>query len=202
MINWRIVIPGFFLIVFLIRYYDFFYIYLPVRTFVVGGEFEPTILSFTLYNYSLKVLYYLFKFFIIGAVISAGVFLEGKNNKENVASIGSLFTLAVSAEFAFLLADIIKILDFSLFTVDYDDQDYTNYYPLSFFSLFDIDTDSPFSKFLQTINVFEVIYVLLLGYGLKELQYPDSTKGYKVAAISYGSLVVFWTVLTTYIKLV
>lgn len=194
--------PGFFLVLFFVRYYDFFYLYLPVRIFVPGGVYEPTLLSFTLYNYLLKALFYLFKFLVVAAALSAGIFLEGNKNKEKITSIGSLFVLAAAGEFSFVLADLVKIIDLSFFSVGYTDQDHLHYYPLSLFSLSGADPDSPFSNLLQSISVFELMYIFILGYGLKELQYPDGNKAYKIAAISYGCLLLFWIVVTTSIKLI
>lgn len=200
MINWRIVLPGFLVVVFFVRYYDFFYLYLPVRSFNVSGRYEPTILSFTLYNYALKILYYLVKFLIVSLTLYTGIFLEGSKNKDKVVSFADLYILTVAAEFIFLTADVVKILDFTFFDVNYDDQSHLNYFPLSLFSLLDTDADSVQATLFQTISIFEIIYILILGIGLKRLQYDDSFKGFTVAAYSYGSVLAIWLIITTYIK--
>lgn len=200
MINWRIVLPGFLIIVFLVRYYDFFYLYLPVRTFNIGGKYESSISSFALYNYSLKLLYYFIKFLIISSALYAGIFLEGNKNKDRIVSFADLYLLAVAAEFVFLSADVVKIFDFTFFNVDYDDQAYLNYYPLSLFSLFDTDADSVQANLFRSISIFEVIYILTLGSGLKRLQYQENLKGFTVAAYSYGSILAIWLIVTTYLK--
>lgn len=200
MINWRIVLPSFLVVVFLLRYYDFFYLYLPVRSFNIGGKYEPSIASFALFNYTLKLLYYLIKFIVIALALYAGIFLEGNKNKDRMASFADLFILVIASEFVFLSADVIKIFDFTFFNLDYDDQTYLNYYPLSLFSLLDIDADSFQANLFQTISIFEVIYIIVLGIGLKRLQYHDNLKGFTVAAYSYGSILAIWLIITTYIK--
>lgn len=200
MINWKVVLPGFLITLFLIKYYDFFYLYLPIRTFIAGGDSQQTISSFTIYNYLLKASFYLLKFLLIATILSGGIFLEGNKNKLKVASIGDLYTLAMSAEFIFLLADMVKIIDFTFISTDYQDLDYLNYHPFSLFRLINVNPDSLFSYPLQSLNVFEFAYVGALGHGLKKLQFPNNNTGYRVVFFSYGSALVVWTVIISIIK--
>jgi hypothetical protein len=118
-----------------------------------------------------------------------GIFLEGSKNKDKVVSFADLYILTVAAEFIFLTADVVKILDFTFFDVNYDDQSHLNYF-----------ADSVQATLFQTISIFEIIYILILGIGLKRLQYDDSFKGFTVAAYSYGSVLAIWLIITTYIK--
>jgi hypothetical protein len=200
--NWKISLPAFFILLFLIKYYDFFYIYLPVRSFTMGSDFDPTLASFSLYNYFFKVLFYLGKFLIVAGILSAGIFLEGKENKEKMASLGQLFLLAMTSEYILLAADLVKIIDYSFFFMHYTEQEYLHYYPLSLFSFLVADPDTPFATLLQVINVFEIGYTIFLAIGLSRFQYPEKTKAILVTLYSYGSMLAVWILIITYFKIV
>jgi hypothetical protein len=199
--NWKIIIPAYFVLLFLTRYYDFFFLFQPLKSVVVKDEFIPTLGSFTIYNYFLKVLLYSFKFFIISTVIYAGIFLEGKTNKTNMVSLKDVFLLVVLAEFIFFASDLTKIVHFTFINPEYTKEDFQNFYPFSLFSLLEIDSTSNFAYIFQTLNLFEVGYICSLIYGLKHLQYPDTTKAATVTISSYGSLLLVWLLVVTYFTL-
>lgn len=196
--NWKIVIPVYFTLLFLIRYYDFFYLYQPVRPVGMGGGYEPTFISFTLYNYALKVLFYVFKFLAIAVILTGGIFLEGNKNKTEMVSIKDLLLLAALTEFVFLTAEVTKIVYLTFILPNYTIDDYENFFPLSLFSLLGIDRSSNFAYLFQSLNLFELIYIISLIYGLKKLQYPDDMKAVPVTLFSYGSMLLIWILLVTY----
>jgi hypothetical protein len=201
MTNWRVTLPGFFILLFLIKYYDFFYLYLSVRSFTMGSEYEPTIASFALYNYVFKVIFYLGKFLIIAGVLNTGILLESNRNSEQIVSFGKLFLIAIAAEYFLLAIDAVKILDFTFFSTNYTEQDYLNYYPLSLFSLLDISVNSFLAPLLQTINLFEAAYVIFLANALGRFQYPERTRAIRVTIYSYGSMLLIWVLMITYLKM-
>ncbi len=200
MINWKILIPSFLFMLFLLRYYDFFYLYLPVRVFALSGA-EPSLGNFLAYNYLLRVLFYLFKFPLIAAILSAGIFLEGNKNKEEIASFTELILLAVIAESVYFLSDIYKIVDFTFINPNYSLEDYTHFYPLSLFSLLETSASSSFKYLFQTLNIFELGYIACLIVGLRSLQYPIGSKAVSVTLFSYGGLLLTWALIMTFISL-
>ncbi len=60
--SWKITVPIFLVLLFLFRYYDFFILYQPIQPF---STLDPTLFSFTLYNYLLNAILYIFKFLLI-----------------------------------------------------------------------------------------------------------------------------------------
>ena len=196
--NWKIVIPGFFILLFLVRYYDFFYLYQPVRSIGMGGGYEPTLSSFSLYNYALKVLFYVSKFLAIAVILTGGIFLEGNKNKTEMVSIKDLLLLAALAEFVFLAANITKIVYLTFILPNYTIDDYENFFPFSLFNLLGTDRSSNFAYLFQALNLFELGYVIILIYGLRKLQYPNDMKAVSVTLFSYGSMLLIWILLVTY----
>ena len=194
--NWKIIIPAFFVILFLLRYYDFFFVYRPVQPFDTG--MEPTLATFTLYNYLLKVIFYNFKFLTISVILSAGIFLEGSKNKTEQASLKDLFLLAVLSEFVFFAQDLLKIINFSFINSAYTYEDYKTFYPLSLYNLIGADPNSNFAYAFQTLNLFEAAYILCLILGLRKLQYPDDMKAVSVTISSYGGALFIWGLCMTF----
>lgn len=198
--NWKILFPSFLILLLLFRYYDFFYIYIQVRQFTVKG-YDTTLGTFLAFNYLLKVIFYLFKLPMIALVLSAGIFLEGSKNKENIASFGNLLSLSLGAEFIYFLSDLFKIIYFTFINTNYSEQDYTNFHPLSLFSFLETDSSSSFANLFQTLNLFELGYIICLVAGLRKLQYPDLPKAATVTLYSYGGMLFLWVLITTYFSL-
>lgn len=194
--NWKIIIPSFFVILFLLRYYEFFYIYRPVQPFDTG--IEPTLATFTLYNYLLKVIFYGFKFLTISVILSAGIFLEGSKNKTEQASLKDLFLLTVLCEFVFFGQDLLKIANFSFINSVYTYEDYKTFFPLSLYDLLGTYPESNFAYAFQTLNLFEVLYVSFLILGLRKLQYPENMKAVSVTLSSYGGALFIWGLIMTF----
>lgn len=201
-INWKVLVPAFFIALFLCRYYEFFYLYLPVRSLTKEGMTEPTLFSFTMYNFSLKVIFYAFKFLTISVILTGGVFLEGKKNKEEMVSLKDLFLLVLLAEFVFFGQDVAKIINFTFIDTQYTMEDYQNFFPLSLYSALNMDSSSNVAYLLQTLNLFEVGYIGCLIAGLRSLQYPDVTKAASVTLASYGGMLFLWVLVVTYYTLV
>jgi len=201
MLNWKIIIPSYFILLFLTRYYEFFYIYQPLNTLTIETGYTPTMGSFISFNYFLKVILYSLKFMVVSCVIYAGIFLEGKTNKTDMASLKDIFLLVVSAEFVFILRDLIEIVDFTFINTKYTKEEFQNFSPLSLFSFSEIDSTSAFTYLLQTVNLFELGYIGVLTYGLKELQYSETRKAVVVASSSYGSLLFIWILIVTYFSI-
>jgi hypothetical protein len=199
--NWKILLPTFFILLFLTRYYEFFYLYEPLKSVAVQNEYVPTFGSFALYNFFPKTLLYSSKFLLIACVVYGAIFLEGRTNKTNMVSLKDVFLLVVLAELIFFISDLTKIINFTFVNPAYTKEDFQTYYPLSLFSLLQIDRTSDFAYMFQTLNLFEAGYICALIYGLNQLQFRDIKKAATVAFLSYGGLLLIWILMVIYFGL-
>jgi len=199
--NWKIIVISFLAILFLCKYYEFFYLYLPVRSLTKEGMSEQDIVSFTLFNFLFKVIFYFFKFATVSIILLAGIFLEGKKNKNEMASLKDIFILVMVAEFIFFGEDIIKIINFSFINPGYTMEDYQNFHPLSLFNLLEAESGSNYAYALQTVSLFELGYIICLIIGLKKLQYPNDLKAVSVTLSSYGGGLLIWVLIVTFFTL-
>lgn len=194
--EWRFILSAFFIILYLVSYYNYFFIYHPVQP--PPYNHKPTLGLFTLYNYTFKVLFYSGKFILIALILSAGIFLEGSKNKTEQASLKDLFLLAVLSEFVFFGQDLLKIANFTFINIDYTYEDYKTFFPFSLYDLLGTDSESNFAYAFQTLNMFEVAYISCLILGLRKLQYPDNMKAVSVTLSSYGGALFIWGLIMTF----
>ena len=106
-----------------------------------------------------------------------------------------LWRIVLQAEFLFLIPGILKIVWFYFFETFYTLEDVQNFYPLSLLNLIGSENVAPWFLYpLQTLNVFEAIYWLLLAYLLdKALKTPKNQHtGIKIVASSYGPGLLIW----------
>lgn len=194
--EWKFIIPLFFIILYLISYYNYFFIYHPVQPPPFNQN--PTVSLFTLYNYTFKVLFYSGKFILIALILSAGIFLEGSKNKTEQASLKDLLLLAVLSEFVFFVQDLLKIVNFSFINSAYTYEDYKCFYPLSLYDLLGTSPESNFAYVFQTFNLFEAAYIFCLILGLRRLQYPEGMKSVSVTLSAYGGALFIWVLIMTF----
>ena len=108
-----------------------------------------------------------------------------------------LFGVALVAEFVFLVPTLLKILWFTFVQTDYDLQDLQYFYPLSALNLFEAKALQTWWLYpLQTFNVFEVIYWVLLIQGVEKI-FP--TAGLS-AWVSYGTGLVLWMAVIMFVS--
>ena len=103
------------------------------------------------------------------------------------------FTIALTAEFVFLLPPIVKLCWFGFFKTNYTITDIQQFYPLSALNLFDIKSLAAFLIYpFSTLNVFEVLYWVLLAGGIKQALNTSFDKGLKVVVSGYLPALVLW----------
>jgi len=180
----RFLIPAFFLLIFLIRYYDFFFLYQPVTISFVEIQ-PPTLESFIVFNYFLKVLFYSFKFLFVSILVFAGIFFVDDNRDH----FKEVFSIVLVSEFVFIVGDIYKIVYFTFFATDYTEVGYMDFFPLSLYSIFPTDSNS-LNYLVRSLNFFEVAYILSLIWGL---HYTKCTnRPATVVLSSYGIFLLVW----------
>lgn len=120
---------------------------------------------------------YLWKLTIIAFIIWVGCFMFGYK-----VEYANCWSVALVAEFIFVLPELIKIAWFIVVNSDPSYYEVQQFYPLSLLNFFDPETlDKRYIYPLKGLNVFEIIYWVLLIYG---------THYYARKKISIASLIV------------
>jgi len=137
------------------------------------------------------------KCFLMALVLYAGLFFA---NKHQGVKLGSLFAIAVYAESIIVLGGMLKVILGAASDLTYSE--FSLFAPLSVLSMLDISSVQPIWYYpLQLLNVFEVIYCLLLVYFLsQELDFKKSVSS-KVVLGSYAFSMSFWMVLILFLTL-
>ncbi|NBA78875.1 hypothetical protein GOQ04_25205 [Emticicia sp. ODNR4P] len=106
------------------------------------------------------------------------------------------------AEIPFLIVPVIKLFWFLFIQTHYDLNDLQYFFPLSALQLFDVQKLPSWQVYpLQLMNVFELIYWVLLAYWLKKLLNLSLNKSMEVVASSYGTGLLLWVVFITFLSL-
>lgn len=106
-----------------------------------------------------------------------------------------LWAIVVSAEFVFLLPPVFKIAWFYFFQTNYKLEDIQYFYPLSALNIMGYKNLEPWFIYpFQTLNLFELVYWLILAYYIGKATKTTMDNGLKIVAYSYGSALLLWVV--------
>ncbi len=142
------------------------------------------------------VIYYI-KLSLIALVLQTGFFFF-----ERKVSFSIIFKAVMLAEIPFLIVPVIKLFWFLFIQTHYDLNDLQYFFPLSALQLFDVQKLPSWQVYpLQLMNVFELIYWVLLAYWLKKLLNLSLNKSMEVVASSYGTGLLLWVVFITFLSL-
>jgi len=146
-------------------------------------ETSPFIFEdFFIYNYLLKVFAYLLRFFLITLLMSVVLILFNQEVK-----LKKLLQLIIITEFIFFLPDMIKILWVFFIEPEYSLERYSDYYPLSLYAVMNYDLREGWSgTIFRYLNIFEIMYVLVLYYGLTYIYNLRSTITSLIILFGYG----------------
>ncbi|UJP66776.1 hypothetical protein [Mongoliitalea daihaiensis] len=137
------------------------------------------------------------KCFLMALILYAGLFFA---NRHQGIKLGSLFMIAVYAESIIVLGGMLKVFLGTLSDLTYSE--FSLFAPLSVLSLLDITSVKPIWYYpLQLLNLFEVIYCLLLIYFFSnELDFKRSESS-KLVMSTYAFSMSFWMVLILFLTL-
>jgi hypothetical protein len=158
-------------------------------------------------GYFIVPIFILFKTSIITSALYIGCFFFSKSN----ISFKNILKIVLNVEFIFILVPILKLIWFCFFQTNYTLEDIQYFYPLSALNIVGYKgLDAWFIYPLQTLNLFEVAYWLLLSYyigkiasptkNIEENKYPMDF-GLKIVASSYGSALLLWVVVVMFFTL-
>ena len=156
------------------------------------------------FSYVIIPLFLLVKTTLIASIIYIGTFFYSKAK----VTFKQLFNAVVKAEFVFLGVGVLKIVWFYFFQTSYTLEDLQYFYPLSALNIVGYKgLDNWFIYPLQTLNLFELAYWLLLAYFIGKLAFTEKDKGkpmdlgFKIVASSYGSALLLWVVVVMFFTL-
>lgn len=131
---------------------------------------------------------YLWKFTVIAFVIWVGCFMFGYR-----VTYGQCWGVVITAEFVFLVPEMIKILWFMFVETDPNYYDIRAFYPLSLIHFFDYtEIDKRWAYPLRALNVFEIIYWFALVRGIHYYAKKEKKMVWYIVAFSYVLLFFLW----------
>jgi hypothetical protein len=139
-------------------------------------------------SYLILPLIYMLKLSLLSIALLAGtIFWDIK------ISFKKLFQIALIAEFLFIIPSLIKLVWFLFIETDFDLLDLQTFYPLSLLNMIEAKNIPQWSLYpLQLINVFEVVYWLILAYGISLVAKERWPKMVGLVASSYGIGLFMW----------
>jgi hypothetical protein len=150
-------------------------------------------------GYALIPVVLLIKFSLISIIIYSGIYFCDLHEK---ISLRKVFGVVIASEIVFLLASLAKFLWFCFFAGNYDLNDMNFFYPLSLGNLFSqSEVDKIWIFPLQILNIFHIIYILLLSYGLYVQTGIQQAKAEKAVLVSYLPGLVIWVTLIMFLTI-
>lgn len=132
----------------------------------------------------------LIKTILIATILYIGLFFSDRDLK-----FSDLWNLVIKAEFIFLLVPVFKIIWFYFFQTNYSLKDIQNFYPLSALNIVGYEgLELWFIYPFQILNLFELTYVIYLGYQVGQLTNTNTAKGLKIVGYSYVHILLLWVV--------
>nr|WP_199001973.1 hypothetical protein [Flavobacterium sp. ASV13] len=130
----------------------------------------------------------LIKTSIIATILYIGLFFSNKDLKFNI-----ILNIVLKAEFIFLLVPIFKMIWFYFFQTNYDLQDIQNFYPLSALNITGYKgLETWFIYPFQVLNLFELIYIIYLGFEIGKVTHTNTDSGLKIVGLSYVPSLLLW----------
>jgi hypothetical protein len=141
-------------------------------------------------------LLYLFKFTLTSACLSVGILFADQK-----LPFKRVFTWVMVAEVVFLIPSLIKIFWFLCVQTHYTLNDVQYFFPLSLLSIFEVAYVDKWLVYpLQLLNGFELLYWLVLAYGLHIMMKKDFSASLVLVSGSYGTGLLLWVVLVTFLS--
>lgn len=155
--------------------------------------------SFAWVSYVVTPIMLLIKFSALSVLLYVGVFF---NDLHKEITLTKIFKVVVVSELAFVVASIIKLLWFIFFAGNYTLDDMSFFYPLSLINLFSrSEVASYWIYSLQTVNIFQLVYVMLLALGLSRISSIKREAADKVVLATYVPGIVVWVALIMFLSI-
>ncbi len=136
------------------------------------------------------------KYTLVSIVIFIGIKLF-----EIEITFKNCFKIVLFAEFILIVASIIKTLYFYIYPPS-NFEVLQNFNPLGVTGLLKKDTIPKYLLYpIQQVNLFEVVYWLLLAYGIKTIGNIKFNKAIQITSLSYGVGLTIWCIFIVFLQL-
>jgi hypothetical protein len=113
-----------------------------------------------------------------------------------------VLNILLKVEFVFLLIPISKLIWFYFFQTNYTLEDIQYFYPLSALNIIGYKgLESWLIYPLQTLNVFELAYIIILSYQIGTVTKTNADTGLKIVASSYIPALLLWVTIVMFFTL-
>lgn len=177
----------------------FFNTYSEQFTYERSMELFSMMKSYAWTSYLLCPLVLIIKFSVVSFVIYIGVFFC---DMQKEITMRKVFTVVIACETVFVSASIIKLLWFIFFAGNYTLNDMSFFYPLSLINLFKQSEVAVYWVYpLQTVNLFQLVYVLMLAAGLAKISSVKRDATDKIILITYVPAIFIWIVFIMFLTI-
>lgn len=175
-------------------YYDHFGETLPLDQITEMLNFQD---KWWWVQYAAIPLVYVLKFaFVALWLLTATVFMGYKT------SYKKLFQAVILAEFVSFIPIISKIVWFSFFQRDFTLLEIQLFNPFSLISFFDTESLEPWLVYpIQSINILEIVYIIVLAFGVKEAIQQDYNTSLKFTLPAYLLGFLIWIIFVTFLTI-
>ncbi len=168
----------------------YFNTYSEQLTFDRAVDLYHSMMSLSWVGYALFPFIILLKVLAVSMIIYTGVLLLNRNRQ---LTLGTVIRVVTGSEVIFVIAGVMKALWFCFFAENYTLYDLNFFYPFSLANMFKPDEVSALWIFpLQTVNLFNILYLLLLAYGIRVPGNMERTLSDRIVAGTYLPALVLW----------
>lgn len=149
-------------------------------------------------NYILFIpIIYIFKFTLVTLWILCATILFGYKN-----TFKEIFHVVIIAEFVWLIPSFFTLIWFGFVDTDYSLVDVQYFKPLSLLNFFNTSEIESWLIFpLQSLNLFEIVYMFVLAIGFKRILKKDYMEALNFTIPVYGSALITWVVFITFLSI-
>lgn len=177
----------------------FFNTYSEQLTYELSMEIFSAMRSYSWISYAILPILLLLKFSTLSVLIYIGAFFSDLHKD---ITLGKIFKVVVISEIVFVVASVIKVLWFILFAGNYTLDDMNFFYPLSLINLFSRSEVASYWVYpLQTINIFQVFYVLLLAFGLSRISSVKKISVDRIVLSTYVPAIAVWIAMVLFLTI-
>ncbi len=177
----------------------FFNSYSEQMTYERSMELFKKIRELSWISYLVTPLILIIKFSVLSLVVYIGFFISGFHKE---VTLGMIFTIVVASEIVIVLASLTKFLWFAFFAGNYTLDEMNFFYPLSLINLFRQPEVAKYWIYpLQSVNLFQVAYILLLAIGLAKVSSVKREKADIIVLVTYGSAFILWIAFIMFITI-